>query len=348
MKKKCLINAKKHENSTLPSPQGEGLGERSFHKKILITGASGFIGSFLVEEALSKPYQVWAGIRSTSSRQYLLDERLAFINLNFSDKEKLKEQIQNHVAQCGKWDYVIHNAGVTKCLHSSDFEKVNTSFTRNFVEALQEAQAIPEKFILMSSLSACHPETAYGKSKWKAEEFLKTQTAFPFVVLRPTGVYGPRDKDYFLLLKTIKNGLDVAAGFETQKLTFIYAKDLAKAAFLALESDVANKTYCLADGDVYSDKEYTRIAKEVLGKKRVIRIRIPLFLLKTVSILAETFSRLTRKPSTLNRDKYKIMKLRDWTCDTTPLEQDLGFRADYDLKRGLQECVEWYRTNKWL
>ncbi|MDR3266385.1 MAG: NAD-dependent epimerase/dehydratase family protein, partial [Tannerella sp.] len=77
MKQTCLINTEEHVPP--PSPCGEGSGERS---KILITGASGFIGSFLVEEALNKSYQVWAGIRSTSNRQYLRDERIAFINLN--------------------------------------------------------------------------------------------------------------------------------------------------------------------------------------------------------------------------------------------------------------------------
>jgi membrane-bound lytic murein transglycosylase F len=317
-------------------------------KTILITGASGFIGSFLVEEALNKGGQTWAGIRKSSNREYLQDARIQFIDLNFADKEHLKKQILAHVEQYGPWDYIIHNAGITKCLDTADFEKVNYLFTRHFVEALRETNAIPEKFILMSSLSAIYPDTAYGKSKRKAEQFLEAQTAFPFIILRPTGVYGPREKDYYLMLKAIKNGLDVTAGFETQKLTFIYVKDLVKAAFLALENPIKNKTYVVADGNVYSDDEYTRIAKNALGKKVVLKMRIPLALLKTVCIISEALSKLTGKPATLNRDKYNIMKQRDWTCDTRPIETDLGFKAGYDLKRGMQECVKWYRTNGWL
>jgi nucleoside-diphosphate-sugar epimerase len=316
-------------------------------KKILITGASGFIGSFLIEEALNKEYETWAGVRTTSSKDYLRDERIHFIDLAFSDKPQLKEQIQEHVAQYGKWDYIIHNAGITKCLNLNDFEKINYLFTKYFAEALQETNAIPEKFIFMSSLSAYRPDSAYGKSKRKAEQFLET-TPLPFIILRPTGVYGPRDKDYFLLLKTIKNGLDLVAGMEVQKLTFIYVKDLVKVVFLALESVFTNKTYFVADGDVYFDKEYTQIVKDILGKKRVIKIRVPFLFLKIVSIVAETFSKLTGKPSTLNRDKYKIMKRRDWSCDISALEKELGFRVDYDLKRGIQESVIWYYTNGWL
>jgi nucleoside-diphosphate-sugar epimerase len=225
---------------------------------------------------------------------------------------------------------------------------VNYLYTRYFIEALQEAHAVPEKFIFMSSLSAYRTETAYGKSKRKAEQFLEAQTAVPFIILRPTGVYGPHDKDYFLVLRTIQSGLDLTAGMEVQKLTFIYVKDLAKAAFLALESKFTNKTYFVTDGNVYSDKEYTQIVKEVLGKKRTLKIRVPLFVLKFVSLAAEMVSKRTKKPSTLNRDKYKIMKQRDWTCDTSPLEQELGFRADYPLKQGVEESINWYRTNNWL
>jgi nucleoside-diphosphate-sugar epimerase len=318
-------------------------------KKILITGASGFIGSFLVEEALNRNWEVWAGIRQSSSKEYLQDKRIIFIDLYFSDKEKLRQQLEKHIARFGKWDYIIHNAGLTKCIDSHDFEKVNYLFTRHFIEALQEANAIPEKFVLMSSLSAFpNPETIYGKSKLQAEYFIESQTAFPYIILRPTGVYGPREKDYFLMMKTIQAGLDITAGFKPQQLTFIYVKDLAKAAFLALESPLLQKAYFVADGKVYSDETYTQIVKTALGKKHVLKIRVPLFVLKTVSIIAEAFSKLTKKPSTLNRDKYKIMKQRDWTCDTLPLQQDLGFSADYDLNRGIQECTEWYRNHGWL
>jgi nucleoside-diphosphate-sugar epimerase len=317
--------------------------------KILITGASGFIGSFLVEKALEKGWEVWAGIRKSSSKEYLQDERIAFIDLNYSDKEKLRQQLTAHLARHGKWDYIIHNAGITKCLAIQDFEKVNYLYTRRFVEALQEAAAVPQKFILMSSLSAWpNPCTAYGKSKRKAEQFLAAQTGFPYLILRPTGVYGPRDKDYFLLLKSVKKGLAVTAGFETQKLTFIYVKDLAKAALSALESSWVQKAYFVADGTVYSDTAYTQIVKNALGKKHVLRLRIPLGIVKTAALISEAFSKISGKPATLNRDKYKIIRQRDWTCDTLPLEQDLGFKADYDLERGVKECIQWYTTQGWL
>jgi len=334
-------------------------------KRILITGASGFIGSFLVEKALNKNYEVWAGIRQTSSHKYLKDERIRFIDLGFGNKEKLTEQLRKFSVEHGRFDYIIHNAGVTKCLDPKDFDRINFQYTANFVDALKEAGIVPDKFILMSSLSAFglgdeknytpikltdtpNPNTAYGRSKLKAEQYIQSVKDFPYIILRPTGVYGPREKDYFLMIKTVRSGLDVGAGFRPQHLTFIYVKDLVDAAFLGLESEIKDRAYFVADGDVYTDKEYTGLVKESIDKKHVISLKVPLWLLKGISVIAEGISKLTKKPSTLNRDKYKIMKQRNWECDITPLVNDLGFSPQYNLRKGLEESVKWYKDNGWL
>jgi nucleoside-diphosphate-sugar epimerase len=326
-------------------------------RKVLITGASGFIGSFLVERALGEGMETWAGVRKSSNKEYLQDPRIRFIDLHFADKERLKQQISAHATEHGAWDYVIHNAGVTKCLNPADFERVNYLYTKHLIEALQETGHAPKQFLLMSSLSAHKDglQTAYGDSKLKAEAFLKAQSHFPHLIFCPTGVYGPREKDYFLMLKTIKNGLDVVAGFEPQQLTFIYVKDLAKAAFLALQALHFDSgggreayPYNITDGHVYWDDEYTAIAKKALGQTYTLKIRVPLVVLKIVCQLSEALSKLTKKPATLNNDKYKIMAQRDWTCDSSPAETDFGFHADYDLTRGMTECVAWYKAHKWL
>ncbi len=233
------------------------------------------------------------------------------------------------------------------------------------IEARNAANISFEKFVLMSCLSAYgvgdelgytpiktgdipKPNTAYGESKIKAENYLEEKAHFPYMILRPTGVYGPREKDYFLMLKTVKSGLDVGAGFKSQHLTFIYVKDLVEAVFLALQSSLQNRGYFVADGDVHTDKEYTALVKKVLGKKYVLSIKVPLLVLRIISVISEEISKITKKPSTLNRDKYKIMKQRNWKCDITPLIEDLGFSPKYNLEKGLTESVEWYKQNRWL
>ena len=131
-------------------------------KKILITGASGFIGGFLVKEALNRGYETWAGVRSTSSRVNLQDERIRFIDLKYSDRESLTAQLADFVREHGPWDYVIHNAGLTKTLDKRNFYRINAQNTANLIEALAASGCKPEKFLLMSSLSS------YGRGEHSA------------------------------------------------------------------------------------------------------------------------------------------------------------------------------------
>ena len=107
--------------------------------KVLITGASGFIGSFIVEEGLKRGLEVWAGMRGSSSRKFLKDERVNFVELDFSSKESLVEQLKAFKASNGAWDYIVHAAGVTKCLDKKDFFRVNYEGTKNFADALADA-----------------------------------------------------------------------------------------------------------------------------------------------------------------------------------------------------------------
>lgn len=325
--------------------------------KVLITGASGFIGSYLVKEALARGYEVWAGVRATSSLERLPQEKIHCIDLCYHDSEKLTEQLRAHISIHGAWDFVIHNAGITKALHMSDFFEVNAENTRRLLESLTAADGCPKKFLLMSSLSTYGkgdektfrpirlndpqvPDTIYGKSKLLAENYVCKQKSFPYIIMRPTGVYGPGDKDYGMAVESIRSGFDFKVGKIPQRLTFIYVKDLAKAVFLALENNsIINRHYFVADGDVYTDTQFARLTQELLSKKRVFHARIPLWLTYLVCFCSEKTGRLRNKPMTLNTDKYKILKQRNWICDVEPLRNELGFEPSYDLRRGLKELI---------
>lgn len=332
---------------------------------ILITGASGFVGSFIVQEALRRKFGVWAGIRSSSSKKYLQEKKIHFLELDFAHPNELRAQLSGHKGTYNKFDYIIHCAGCTKTTHRSQFDKVNYLQTKYFVDTLISLNMVPHQFIYISTLSVFgpvrekdyspiletdipDPNTDYGLSKLKAELYIQSIPGFPYVIYRPTGVYGPRDADYFLMAKSIVNRVDFAAGFKRQDITFIYVKDLVDAIFKGIEAGVSQRAYFISDGKVYNSRTFSRLLQKELGIPFVIHIKCPLFILKAISLLAEFFARRSGKSSTLNSDKYKIMKQRNWQCDITPAIKELGFEPKYDLEAGVKETVAWYKKEKWL
>lgn len=335
------------------------------NKKILITGASGFIGSTVVDKALSLGYDVWAGIRASSSKEYLQDNRIHFIDLQYANKDKLKIQLNDFSSKHGKFDYIVHLAGITKTIDKADFDNINFCQLRNFTEALMETDSTPSLFVFMSTLGVMgigdeigytplkadatpNPNTAYGKSKLKAENYLKSLSKFPYLILRPTGVYGPRDKDYLILMRAIKSGLSVGAGLKKQLLSFIYVEDLADIIFQSINKGISQKEYYVSDGHGYTDTEFNNIVQKHLGKKRVLEFKIPLFIVQVAAFVNEKLSNMINKPTTFNTDKYWIMKQRNWTCDISPLQNDIDFKPQYLLDKGVEKTIKWYKDNNWL
>jgi len=360
--------------------------------KVLITGASGFIGSFLCDESLHRRFRVWAGIRSRSSRKWLQSEWLNFVTLDMTNTDTLYQQLNSFKQKQGKWDVIIHAGGATKCLNKEDFIANNFECTKNLVETLEQLDMLPQQFLYLSSLSVLgpsldesnpQPNTAYGESKLMSENYLKDKfaslensphTLLPnenstlallpsensahalplrgsggLTIFRPTGVYGPREKDYLMMMKSIKHHYDFAVGFKPQIITFVYVQDLVNAILSAIGNEKSyGKTYAVSDGNSYSSRAFSDLIQKELDKRFVLHITAPLFILKAVCNIGDLWSRLTGKISTLNKDKYNILSQRDWQCDITPIKEDLGYEPQWDLERGVKESVKWYKENKWL
>jgi len=332
---------------------------------ILITGAGGFIGSFLVERALDEGYVVWAGVRKTTSRRWLTDGRIRFIELPYHDKSALRDTLEEHKKNYGAWDVIINNMGVTKSRNPKDFERVNCGYVRTFIETLRESGMIPRQFALMSSLSAFgpiheedgrpiaigdtpRPNTAYGMSKLHVAQFMRQQKDIPYLIFYPTGVYGPRERDYYLMFKTVGAGVDFVPGLQPQRITFIYVRDLVEAIFRAIALKKSRREYIVAEGRSYSSSDFRRLIQQEFGKLCVIPIKVPLCLLKAVNYTAGWAAGLLGKSSTLNADKYRIMAQRNWECDITPLQEDLDFIPAWSLEKGVKETFRWYKKNRWL
>ena len=327
----------------------------------MITGASGFIGSFIVEEALRRGFETWAAVRGSSSRQFLTDNRINFIELNLSSEELLTEQLRGL-----QFDYVVHAAGVTKCLDKQDFYRINTEGTQHLVRVLMALQMRIKRFVYISSLSImgaireeqpyqeiresdeAKPNTAYGRSKLEAEQWLDTVEDLPYVILRPTGVYGPRERDYFMMAKSIQSHTDFAVGYKQQDITFVYVTDVVQAVFLACEKGVTGRKYFLSDGEVYQSSTFSNLIRKELGNPWWIRITAPIWVLRVVTFVGEYVGRLTGKVTALNNDKYNIMRQRNWRCDIEPAKRELGYEPKVKLEEGVRCSISWYKENGWL
>ena len=192
------------------------------------------------------------------------------------------------------------------------------------------------------------PNTFYGVSKLKAESYLKSVEGFPYTIFRCTGVYGPHERDYYLMIKSIKRGFDFSVGYRKQMLTFIYVKDLVVGVMDALERGPLYKAYFISEDRAYTQQEFRQIVCEELGKKHVLPVTCPLWVVKRVCSVAEWIGKVTLKASTLNRDKFKILKQRNWQCDTSEARRDFDFNPRYSLREGIREAIAWYREAGWL
>lgn len=333
---------------------------------LLVVGAGGFIGGFIAGRALDAGYDVWVGVRASTSRRYLTDKRLHFVVFDYDDAAAVQHTLQADAPAAHGWDYVIWNLGATKCPDPADFERINYGYLLTFTKAMKSLGQCPQKFLYMSSLSALgpgdekdytpldantepHPNTKYGRSKIMAEICLEKQPWLPWIIFRPTGVYGPHEKDYLMMIQSIDRHIDVSMGFRKQMLTFIYVDDLVLAMMQALAAPadrVVHHKYIISEDRAYTQAEFRQTVAKHLGTRCVVPVQLPMWMVYAVSAVAEKAAAMRGRSSTLNRDKYKIMRQRNWTCDISDARRDFGFDPQWSLDRGVAETVRAYRQSQ--
>jgi nucleoside-diphosphate-sugar epimerase len=328
-------------------------------ERILITGASGFIGYHLIKAAQQAGLEVDAAVRASSKLSHLNSLAPKFVSLDFNSQKSLVKDLEK-----GQYTYIIHAAGATKAKDTKEYNTINADYTRNLALAAQQADIPLKKFVFVSSLAAIgpseyqdihlftenrkpNPVTAYGKSKLLAEEYLKA-IALPLAVLRPTAVYGPGEKDLFIVLKMIRDGLDIYIGRKPQRLSFVYVKDLVNAIMLSLHAENKEEhTYNISDGNVYNRYELADTFKDLIGKKAV-RLHMPEEVIRVIANGLELAYMKSDKAPVLNREKLNELTAPNWACSIEAARKDLHYRPFYNLKTGLAESMAWYTEKKWL
>lgn len=327
-------------------------------KRVLITGGSGFVGYHLIEAAISSGLEVSVAVRSSSSVAHLSIFDIKFVYPDFSSTESLIPLLEQ-----GRYNYIVHASGITKAKSAEEYNKINAEYSNNLALAAVKADIPLEKFVFVSSLAAigplenldgiiqdntpARPVTLYGSSKMLAEQYLARITNLPLVIIRPTAVYGPREKDIFILLKSIYKGIEPHIGKFSQKLSFIYVKDLANVIVDSLSSAVTNAAYNVSDGYQYDRYALAEGVKKAMHKK-TFKFHIPVFFVSFLATVMEKIYSNRDASPTLNKEKMNELTALNWICSIEHARKDLSFKPAYNLNQGLEETVRWYKQNNWL
>jgi 2-alkyl-3-oxoalkanoate reductase len=320
--------------------------------KVLITGATGFLGSHLSELLVREGHQVAALVRK-SSKTDLLEE--LGVELRLASLER-GEGLDDAVADV---DAVVHGAGLIKARTPEEFHEVNCGGTERLLEAVRRTRPGLQRFVHVSSLAAhgfcekdgeeARPVTHYGRSKRAGEEAaLKMASELPVTVIRPPAIYGPRDAEMYNFFKMIAMRTKVYMGSPQNRLSLIYGPDCAQAVYAALTKEhPSGRVYFVEDGRVYTQEEFAAAVESALGVKAV-PLLVPVWVVSTAALFSEAYGKLAGKAVMLTRDKLNELKQPDITCKSDDIRRDLGWQPEVQLEEGARRTVEWYREHGWL
>lgn len=324
--------------------------------KILVTGATGFIGSHLIDRLLKlSSFQVIALVRHPS--------RLKRVK----NKEKLilaRGDLFNLPSLPSDLSIVLHLAGVTKASRSSDYYTGNREGTASLFQHLDNSGA-KCRVICLSSVAAAgparlerprkeedepEPVSHYGKSKLEAEKVaLAYRDRFQVIILRPTAIYGPGDEDFLEYFRWVKRGIIPLFGFKRKEMNLCFIDDLIEAIMVstAWSENSSGEIFNIAHPQLVTWEEIGKLAAKTLAKK-AYRLKVPDLFAFFACASSQAISMFTQKPTAINLSKYRDMKPTRWVVDVAKAGQKLGFEARTEIEQGIYQTIDWYRQENLL
>jgi dihydroflavonol-4-reductase len=325
--------------------------------KVLVTGATGFVGSHVADRLLEEGHEVRALVRPSSSLAWLDGKPIERVGGNMLEVESLREAVENV-------DAVVHVAGVTASKTKEGFFTGNQVTTRTLLEAVRRYNPDLAIFVHCSSQAAVgpsldgqpiteltppHPITTYGMSKRAAEEECeRARQDFSVTILRLAAVYGPRDTAILTFFQTVGKRLKPLIGMQDKYVNLVHASDVAQGVARALShKEARNETYFIGSEQQYSWREVNNLTSEILNRPG-LTIKLPHALVYSVAGLSEFFSMFQKKPSVLNWEKGRDIVQSHWTCSVEKAKREIGYRQDVSLEDGIKETTAWYQKQGWL
>jgi dihydroflavonol-4-reductase len=326
--------------------------------KILVTGASGFVGSALCDELTQQGHDVFALMRATSSTAHLKQARFTSVLGDLRNQKSLQEAVKDA-------EVIIHGAGLVTARSRDEFFEHNALGTQRLVEAARDYAPGLKRFVYISSLAAAGPSDAtrardeadqnapvsfYGQSKLAGEDFVRA-SGVPSVIIRPPAVYGPRDKGVFEFFKMTNMGIQLAIGGAAIKpYSFVHVDDLVQGILAAAFCDktfAPGEVFYICGDDTATWESAMQAIAAVLGKSP-LQIPAPLALVTAIGALYSGLTKISGKTFPMNLDKVKELKAPAWTCQNAKAKRMLGFKPFWDLNRGLEHTARWYKDQGWL
>ena len=333
--------------------------------KVLVTGASGFVGQNLVARLVARGDEVTCFVRKTAVLEALkpFDVRLAYGDV--TSPETIAAAIDGA-------EIVYHVAGVIRAMDPADLYRVNETGTAAVADACA-ARTSPPVLLYVSSLAAAgpskfdrphlesdpaHPVSEYGKSKLAGERQLQRRAGrLPISIVRPPIVFGPGGRDMLAMFKSVKLGLHFVPGLDPQRFSLVDVVDLADAMILAAErgrrlqgpeDDMIQGLYYTAQPETPTYHDLGRLIANSLGRCRVLTIPTPHALGWALAGVNAVRAQLLRHPLLLNADKMREATAGSWTCSNRRAVAEVGFAPPHTLLKRLTQSVEWYRDHGWL
>jgi nucleoside-diphosphate-sugar epimerase len=332
-------------------------------KVAFVTGGTGFVGSHLVEELLRRGVdEVRCLVRSDP--KWLSDLDVTSVRGDLSDVEALWSALDGVT-------HVYHTAGLTRAPDWTPFYEVNVQGTLNLMGAVKHAAPDVERVLVTSSLAAVgrcdappateadplRPVSRYGRSKAQMEAALREAhdmrqaywDTLPITVVRPSAVYGPRDRDILDFFQAVRRHVcPVVGGSREPTLSLVHARDLARGMVTASRAPAAEgETYLLGSPRPYAWNEVKQAATAALDTWAVT-VPVPRALVGAVGALAEGWGRLTGTYPPLNRDKARELRHACTACAIEKAERDFDYAPRIPLADGVADTIAWYRDRDWL
>jgi nucleoside-diphosphate-sugar epimerase len=323
----------------------------------LVCGASGFVGSHLVDRLLEQGRNVRLLLRTTSSLRWVQEDRVEIVRLGKWTASALTPIVEGV-------DRFFLVAGVTHARKRSDFFRFHVDVTKNLLDACCDTSSPPSRIVVFSSLAAAGPSTTgrplveddppnpvswYGRSKLEQERVAASYCdRLHIVVIRPPALYGPRDRDFLPLFRAASLGFYPAPGGGSALQSFTYVEDVVNGACLAGTRDVpSGSVYFISSHEIATWKAVGNILGAVFSRP-VRQVYIPLWIVPLAGFMGEVSNRLFRTKSPLDRNKAMEGRFPHWTCSPARAARELGYTTSVDLSEGIRRTIRWYRNEQWL